>query len=49
MVATPDGTRTAFAEVRGSANEAEQLGKNVTQLLQAQDAAAILQACAAAE
>ncbi|HEX8958074.1 MAG TPA: hydroxymethylbilane synthase [Burkholderiaceae bacterium] len=49
MVATPDGARTAFAEVRGSANEAEQLGRNVTQLLQAQDAAAILQACAAAE
>ena len=49
MVATPDGTRTAYAEVHGCANEAEQLGKSLTQLLQAQDAAAILQACAAAE
>ena len=49
MVATPDGTRAAFAEVHGSIGDAEQLGKNVTQLLQAQDAAAILQACAAAQ
>ncbi len=49
MVATPDGTRAAFAEVHGSPNDAEQLGKDVTQLLQAQDAAAILQACAAAQ
>ena len=49
MVATPDGTRTAFAEVHGSPNDAEQLGIDVTQLLQAQDAAAILQACAAAQ
>ena len=48
MVATPDGARTAFAEVRGSANEAEQLGRNITQLLQAQGAAAILDACRAA-
>jgi hydroxymethylbilane synthase len=49
MVAMPDGSRVAFAEVHGPAHEAEQLGKNVTQLLKAQDAAAILQACAAAE
>jgi len=48
MFATPDGARTAFAEVRGSANEAEQLGRNITQLLQAQGAAAILDACRAA-
>jgi len=49
MVATPDGSRTAFAEVRGAVADAEQLGRDVSQLLQGQDAAAILQACQAAE
>ena len=49
MVATPDGSRSAFAEVRGSANEPEQLGRDASQLLHDQDAGAILQACQAAQ
>jgi len=44
MVATPDGTRVASAEVRGAAADAEQLGHDVAELLRGQDAAAILAA-----
>jgi hydroxymethylbilane synthase len=42
MVATPDGSRVAFSEVRGAATDAEQLGHDVAELLRGQDAAAIL-------
>ena len=42
MVATPDGARVAFSEVRGAATDAEQLGHDVAELLRGQDAAAIL-------
>ena len=45
MVATPDGTRIASAEVSGSADEPEALGQQVVDLLSAQDAAAILAVC----
>jgi len=49
MVATPDGTRIATAEVSGSADEPEALGQQVVDLLSAQDAAAILAVCKAEE
>ncbi|WP_373991449.1 hydroxymethylbilane synthase [Duganella sp. BuS-21] len=45
MVATPDGTRMASAEVRGAAADAEALGAQVAELLRAQDAEDILSAC----
>ncbi len=47
MVATPDGQRIATAEARGAADAPHLLGQQVAQALQAQDAAAILAACAA--
>ena len=47
MVATPDGTRMAQAEVRGAAADAEQLGAQVAALLGEQDAVAILASCLA--
>jgi hydroxymethylbilane synthase len=45
MVATPDGTRSASAELSGPADAPEQLGERVSELLQQQDAGAILAAC----
>ena len=45
MVATPDGTRMASAEVRGPAANPEALGEQVAELLRAQDAVDILAAC----
>ena len=45
MVATPDGSRSAFAEINGLARDGEELGRQVTALLNEQDAAAILQVC----
>ncbi len=47
MVATPDGSRMASAELRGPADAPELLGRRVAALLQEQDAHAILAACAA--
>ena len=47
MVATPDGKRVASAEARGPADAPEQLGRQVADLLQLQDAHAILAACKA--
>ena len=47
MVATPDGQRIASAEASGPADAPEALGRQAAALLQAQDAAAILAACAA--
>jgi hydroxymethylbilane synthase len=49
MVATPDGTRIATAEVSGPADHPEALGQQVVDLLSAQDAAAILAVCKAEE
>ncbi len=48
MVATPDGSRMASAEVSGPASAPEQLGEQVAALLRAQDAEAILAVCATA-
>jgi hydroxymethylbilane synthase len=45
MVATPDGKRSASAELSGAADAPEELGQRVSELLQAQDAQAILDAC----
>ncbi|MCS0660170.1 hydroxymethylbilane synthase [Massilia terrae] len=45
MVATPDGKRSASAELSGPADQPEQLGLRVSELLQQQDADAILAAC----
>jgi hydroxymethylbilane synthase len=45
MVATPDGQRTAQAEVAGSWDHPEFLGEQVSILLEDQDAHAILEAC----
>ncbi len=45
MVATPDGKRSAHAEVSGSADQPEYLGEQVSELLARQDASAILAAC----
>jgi hydroxymethylbilane synthase len=45
MVATPDGKRSASAELSGAADKPEQLGQRVSELLQQQDADAILAAC----
>lgn len=47
MVATPDGSRVAHAEASGPADAPEALGQQVADLLQAQDAHAILAACKA--
>jgi hydroxymethylbilane synthase len=47
MVATPDGSRMASAEVRGPAAQAEKLGADVAELLRAQDAVGILAVCTA--
>ena len=47
MVATPDGTRMASAELSGPAHLPEVLGEQVSALLAAQDASAILAACKA--
>ncbi|NRR28708.1 hydroxymethylbilane synthase [Oxalobacteraceae bacterium] len=47
MVATPDGSRMASAEVSGPADTAEQLGEQVAELLRGQDAVAILAVCVA--
>jgi hydroxymethylbilane synthase len=44
-VATPDGTRSAFAELSGPADAPELLGEQVSELLRQQDASAILAAC----
>lgn len=49
MVATPDGTRIATAEVLGAATLAQELGRQVSEALQAQDAQGILAVCKAAE
>ncbi|WP_375539578.1 hydroxymethylbilane synthase [Rugamonas fusca] len=48
MVATPDGSRMASAEVSGPATTPEQLGEQVAELLRGQDAEAILAVCATA-
>ncbi len=45
MVATPDGTRSAFAELSGPADQPELLGEQVSALLEKQDAQAILAVC----
>ena len=47
MVATPDGTRMASADVSGPADAPEALGERVAELLRQQDASAILASCAA--
>ncbi|MFL6673780.1 MAG: hydroxymethylbilane synthase [Massilia sp.] len=47
MVAMPDGTRSASAELSGPADAPERLGEQVSELLQKQDAGAILAACRA--
>ena len=47
MVATPDGKRTATAEARGPADAPAALGQKVADLLQQQDAHAILAECKA--
>ena len=45
MVATPDGQRSAFAELSGPADQPEFLGEQVSNLLEQQDAQSILAAC----
>lgn len=47
MVATPDGTRMASAELSGPADAPEALGEQVSALLAGQDANAILAVCKA--
>jgi hydroxymethylbilane synthase len=47
MVATPDGTRMASAELSGPADAPEALGEQVSKLLADQDANAILAVCKA--
>ena len=47
MVATPDGTRMASAELSGPADAPESLGEQVSRLLADQDANAILAVCKA--
>jgi hydroxymethylbilane synthase len=47
MVGTPDGQRHAYAEASGPAALPETLGEQVSQLLEQQDAAAILAECKA--
>lgn len=48
MVAMPDGSRMASAELSGPADQPERLGEQVSALLAEQDASAILAACKAA-
>jgi hydroxymethylbilane synthase len=45
MIATPDGTRTASADLTGPANQPEALGAKIAEALQQQDAQAILDSC----
>lgn len=45
MVATPDGTRIATADAFGPANAPQELGRQIADVLKAQDAAEILAAC----
>jgi hydroxymethylbilane synthase len=45
MVATPDGTRSAYAELEGEATTPDALGQRVADLLALQDAAGILDIC----
>lgn len=45
MIGTPDGLRTATADISGAADAPEALGQRIAEALQAQDAAAILAAC----
>lgn len=45
MVATPDGKRSASAELSGPAGAPEELGQRVSELLRQQDAEAILAVC----
>jgi hydroxymethylbilane synthase len=45
MVATPDGTRMASADVSGAADAPEQLGEQAAELLRQQDAVDILASC----
>lgn len=45
MVATPDGRRIATADASGPADAPEALGRHIADLLQSQDAAAILAEC----
>lgn len=45
MVATPDGQRIAAADATGPADNPEALARQIVELLQAQDASAILAAC----
>ncbi|HZX25655.1 MAG TPA: hydroxymethylbilane synthase [Telluria sp.] len=47
MVATPDGLRSAHAELSGPADAPDALGERVADLLRQQDAEAILDACRA--
>ena len=47
MVATPDGTRIAQADVNGEATDFISLGTQVVQALSAQDAESILSVCKA--
>nr|WP_267876910.1 hydroxymethylbilane synthase [Massilia atriviolacea] len=47
MVATPDGKRSAHAELHGPADDPELLGQQVSDLLDTQDARAILADCKA--
>ena len=47
MIAMPDGSRIAAAEVRGPAHNPVALGEQVAALLRAQDAEVILAACKA--
>ena len=47
LVATPDGSRVASAELSGPADAPELLGERVSALLAAQDASAILAVCKA--
>jgi hydroxymethylbilane synthase len=49
MVATPDGRRSASAELSGPADRPQQLGQRVAELLAQQDASEILAACRAAD
>jgi hydroxymethylbilane synthase len=49
MVATPDGTRVARADLSGPANAPEALGRLVADALATQDAAAILAVCKVAD
>jgi len=45
MVATPDGKRSAYAELEGACDTPDELGQRVADLLAMQDAAAILDLC----